>query len=71
MPKIYIDSRGWRYCVKPGLNGKKYKPHFFMRCRWERAQAFPWCDTEAEAQADLDAMAVKLGWKELENGEGE
>jgi hypothetical protein len=65
----YIDKLGAEIFVSPGIatNGKTW-----MTVRRERnefsihrivSKALPVRQTEAEAQADLDAYASKKGWR--------
>ena len=69
MPKKYIDSRGWKYRVMSGLGENCFK------ARYQRPEkqgdvgrkglaAVPWRQTREEAQADLDQLAAKKGWRE-------
>ena len=65
----YIDGRGWKYQVMNGIGGDTYKARFQRREKhgdegWRGLGAVPWRDTRDEAQADLDALAAKNGWKE-------
>lgn len=61
---IYIDSRGWKYQVMPGIGGNTYKARYQKAGsqRWACYPHLPWRDTPEEAEADLNALAQKKGW---------
>ncbi len=68
MPGMYIDSRGWKYRVMRGI-GESYKARYQRPERrgdagWRGVAALPWRNNVRDAQADLDALAEKKGWKE-------
>jgi len=69
MGKKYIDGRGRKYQVMPGLGSDSYKaryqrPDHQGDVGWKGVASLPWRDNAAAAQADLDQMAAKKGWKE-------
>lgn len=69
MDKKYIDSRGWKYQVMPGLGESNYKARYQKPDKngsdgWHCVRALPWRNTKDEAQADLDRLAKEKGWKE-------
>lgn len=69
MSKKYIDGRGWKYMVLPGIVDGSYKARYqkdnkYGAFGWKCVAALPWRNTFEEAQADLDQMAVKKGWAE-------
>lgn len=69
MDKKYIDNRGWKYQVMGGLGDNTFKaryqrPEKHGDVGWKGLATVPWRSTRAEAQADLDRLAEKKGWKE-------
>lgn len=67
--KKYIDARGWKYQVMPGITADAYKaryqrPEKHGSVGWKGLAALPWRRTPEEAQTDLDRMAEQKGWKE-------
>ena len=69
MGKKYIDSRGWKYKVMGGLGDNTFKaryqrPEKHGDVGWKGLASVPWQNTREEAQADLDRLAEKKGWKE-------
>lgn len=69
MPKKYIDNRGWKYQVIGGLGENTFKaryqrPEKHGDVGWKGLAAVPWRGSREEAQADLDQLAEKKGWKE-------
>ena len=69
MPKKYIDSRGWKYQVMPGLGENTFKarhqrPEKQGDVGWKGVAAVPWRGSREEAQTDLDQLAEKKGWAE-------
>ncbi len=68
MPKKYIDNRGWKYKVLGGLGDNTFKARYQRTGKqgdvgWEGLAAVPWRGSREEAQADLDRLAAKNGWK--------
>lgn len=60
----YIDGRGWKYRVMPGLGEGAYKARYQRADHqggsgWKGVAALPWRATREEAQADLDKLAEK------------
>ena len=70
--KTYIDNRGWRYRVMPGLGSDEFKAryqkpeHNGTDNGWKCVARLPWRNSAEEAQEDLDQLARKRGWKEAE-----
>ena len=67
--KKYIDSRGWKYKVMGGLGESNYKaryqkPEKSGNIGWKGVAALPWRKSFDEAQADLNALAEKKGWRD-------
>ncbi len=67
--KKYIDNRGWKYQVMSGLGPNTYKARYQRAEKqgdvgWKGLTSVPWRQTQEEAQADLDQLAKKKGWKE-------
>lgn len=61
--KMYQNQYGDRFMVLKSPKVGKYKVHRNTRDRddWMRVRAFPWRDTDQEAQADLDRYAKLVG----------
>lgn len=69
MIKNYIDSRGWKYAVLPGLGENTFKARVQKAEKhgavgWKCVAALPWRKTREAAQADLDKLAAQKGWTE-------
>ena len=69
MSKKYIDSRGWKYQVMSGIGENTFKARYRRPEKqgdvgWKGLAAVPWRKTREAAQADLDQLAEKKGWKE-------
>jgi len=69
MGKKYIDDRGWKYQVMRGIGSDSCKaryqrPDHQGNVGWKGVASLPWQDNAAAAQADLDQLAAKKGWKE-------
>lgn len=67
--KRYIDSRGWKYKVMSGLGDNTFKARYQRPEKqgdvgWKALASVPWRGSREEAQADLDRLAEKKGWKE-------
>lgn len=67
--KKYIDDRGWKYQVMSGIGDGAFKaryqkPDHTGSNGWKGLSAVKWRPTFEEAQADLDCLAAKRGWKE-------
>ena len=62
--RIYIDSRGWKYQVMPGIGSGTYKARYQKpgNGRWSCCANLPWRSTLGEAEADLKALAARKGW---------
>lgn len=66
--KKYIDSRGRKYKVMSGLGDNAFKARYQRPEKqgdvgWKGLAAVPWRSTREEAQADLDQLAQKKGWR--------
>jgi len=61
---IYVDNRGWKYQVMPGLGVGTYKARYQKpgSQRWTCCPRFPWRGTPEEAEADLKLTARKKKW---------
>ena len=59
--KIYVDDRGWKYRVMPGLGDNTYKARYQKpgSKRWTCCPRLPWRGTSEEAEADLKLTARK------------
>lgn len=69
MPKKYIDDRGWKYQVMSGIGESTFKARYQRPEKqgdvgWKGLAVVPWRSSCEEAQADLDRLAKKKGWKE-------
>lgn len=67
--KSYIDSRGWKYKVLPGIGKNSFKaryqkPNHINSNGWKGVASLPWRNTFDEAQADLNALAKSKEWFE-------
>lgn len=64
--KAYVDDRGWRYQVMPGLGVDTHKARYNKpgTSGWKCCKNLPWRDSPQAAQADLDTLAKAKGWKE-------
>lgn len=65
----YIDGRGWKYHVMPGISGSPFKARFQKpdkngQTGWKCVRTLPWRDVFTKAQEDLDQLARERGWKE-------
>ena len=66
--RVYEDELGRCYLVpdfplgKRGFKAHYYEPH---RAGGFRCRNVPWRKSWEEAQADLDELAAKRGWKEI------
>ncbi len=65
----YIDNRGWKYQVMSGLGENCFKARYQRPEKqgsigWKGLASVPWRQTHEEAQADLDQLAMRKGWKE-------
>jgi len=69
-PKAYIDDHGRMLMVSDGISGGQV----WMTCYRKpsggskrlTSKHLPLRDTREEAQADLDARAAAMGWREIE-----
>ena len=63
--KVYIDARGWRYRVMPGLGEHYFKGRYNTPegSGWHGMRQLPWRDNADAAQVDLDLLAQERGWK--------
>lgn len=67
--KAYIDDRGWKYRVMPGIGNNSFKTRYQKAdkhglIRWKGLSSLPWRASFDEAQADLNAYAKQKGWIE-------
>lgn len=65
--KTFVDSRGWKYSVRPGLGGHPFKGMYQKpgQFGWHSVRSLPWRDTPELAQVDLDEYARKKKMKAL------
>jgi len=61
---IYIDERGWKYQVMPGIGSNTYKARYQKpgNGKWSCYTKLPWRDTPEAAEADLKTLADKKSW---------
>lgn len=62
--KCYIDSRGWKFCVRSGIGENEYKgfyqkPEHFGGVGWHGVRSLPWVRDIETAQRDLDDYAAR------------
>lgn len=58
--KIYEDSRGWQFSVRPGLSGDMFSVFYRKPGKsWHSVRAVPWYATASEAEMALDDYAAK------------
>lgn len=59
--KVYEDSRGWQYAVRPGLNPDIYKGFYRKsgKAGWHAVRVLKWHDTPESAEEELAAYAAK------------
>ena len=67
--KNYIDDRGWKYKVMPGIGENSFKARYQKpdkqgNAGWKGLTAVPWRNSFDEAQADLNSYAKRKGWSE-------
>lgn len=67
--KAYIDARGWKYRVMPGIGDDSFKTRYQKADKhgligWKGFPQLPWRGSFDEAQADLNAYAKEKGWNE-------
>lgn len=67
--KSYIDHRGWKYSVKSGIGGDNFKACYQRPDKqgndgWHGVRNLPRREYFDEAQADLNQLAEKKGWRE-------
>lgn len=66
----YIDKRGWKFRVMPGLGESNYKTRYCKTewddSKWRCLTVLPWRKTAQEAEEDLKAYAEKHGMKVYE-----
>lgn len=65
--KTYIDKRGWKYKVMPGLGENNFKARYQKpgKTGWKCMKNLNWKKSFDEAQSDLNIMAKKKGWNEI------
>lgn len=64
---VYVDHRGWKYRVMPGISNHLYKilyhkPIYPDNVCWHTYAKIPWRETFEESQADLDSLARRKNW---------
>lgn len=65
--KVYEDSRGWQFTVRPGLGGDMFSVFYRKPGKsWHSVRAVPWFITEAEAETALTEYARKHKMKEVQ-----
>lgn len=70
MGKEYIDARGWIYKVVRRITGRgeTFMAHYKRpnEAVFYKSKQVSWRGSFAEAQGDLDALAMENGWKVYE-----
>lgn len=63
----YMDKRGWKYKVMPGIGGDMFKPfyHSLINNGYHPCRNFYWRSRFDYAQSDLDLHAVMRGWEKF------
>lgn len=63
--KTYVDERGWKYKVIPGLGESNFKGRYkkLSKSGWKCMKNLQWRKSFDEAQIDLNKMAKLKGWK--------
>lgn len=66
MGKVYIDERGWKYQIMPGIGTDSWKARYQKpgKLSWRGVASLPWRNNAAAAEADLERLATKKNWKE-------
>ena len=58
--RIFEDSRGWQYTVRPGLGRETYSVFYRKPGKnWHSVRVVPWRTREEESENDLTKYAVK------------
>ena len=65
MSGMYEDGQGRLYMVLPGIGLNTYKARRRKpgAASWKCLPSVPWRNSRDEAQADLDRLALKKGWR--------
>lgn len=67
--RSYMDARGWKYAVRSGIGGEKFKafyqrPEYSGQLNWHGCRSLRWHRSAFFAQFDLDAYAYEKGMVE-------
>jgi len=64
--KTYVDERGWKYRVMPGIGINTYKARYQKPGKpgWHGVAKLPWRESFDVAQADLNQLAKEKQWDE-------
>lgn len=64
--KTYVDERGWKYRVMPGIGINTYKARYQKPGKpgWHGVAKLPWRESFDVAQADLNRLAKEKQWDE-------
>ena len=58
--RIFEDSRGWQYTVRPGLGHETWSVFYRKPGKsWHSVRVVPWRDRERESECDLTVYAEK------------
>lgn len=69
--RIFEDSRGWQYTVRPGLGQETYSVFYRKPGKsWHSVRVVPWRAREEESENDLIEYATKHKMR-LVHGENE
>jgi len=63
---VFEDKRGWIYFVRPGLGEKQFKAFYLKPGKTgggHSCKNLPWREYFAGAQEDLNAFAIRAGWR--------
>lgn len=62
---VFEDRRGWTYFVRSGLGKNQFKMFYLKpgKTSGHACRNLPWRETFAKAQEDLNALAIRKGWR--------
>ena len=70
--RIFEDTRGWQFTVRPGLGRETYSVFYRKPNKgWHSVAVIPWRGTEAESEDDLTAYAEKHKMKLIKEDKNE
>ena len=70
--RIFEDTRGWQFTVRPGLGRDTYSVFYRKPNKgWHSVAVIPWRGTKAESEDDLNAYAEKHKMKLIKEDKNE